>query len=736
MNRSLNINIIFKTLFLFLISLLLCDKVWAVEAVLTECKMSNNYKEWLQLSDEEKANTIEPAYCDTSANQTSIAAQGLISKVNTMFAIQNDTDELPSSYNASKGYNYKVKDQLGTGDCWAFATTSIIEMVAKRIYGPQTITVLSPRHIDYMSSRVFKNGKINEYGYNREVGTGGDFLMASNYLANGSGPVLESDMPFKEKKDLIDISELDKWVKYDVNNIYLYTDGNGGSCNGVMRDTIKKYVYKYGGVAASIHMAEVSKYYNDKTYSYYNNTNTLVNHAITIVGWDDNYSKDNFGTVKPKGNGAWLVQNSYGEDFGNGGYFYVSYETLRLCDQVMSVTDLDTDVNDNAYILDKLGYNKFYGYVVGQSLYTTSYGMNVFTKNNNKDELLKEVTFGSSGTGSYSLYYLEGNASDKKYTEMLFIGSGKMDHSGYITHKLEVPFHIKKNVKSFSIAIRYDMDSSTTPLPVSSKDDYRYKYVTVNANTSYGSTDGKNWKDLTLDDDVVLSLKAFTDIIDYSVQFSTFTTSIDSSKYYAKSKVTLNNLELSDLTIELTYGDKYLGVDNVKSTLDSKNNITWSFDQTRGLGVYRISVYHKDEDLNKNIFMGEYEFIVNVPLTSSEYKIDEVNKYIYVPPSTVKQKFAKYVNGLIDGVSIDIKGEYIYTGMKVDNVYTVIVKGDVTGDGFAKINDVMKISKYTVEGTGLENTYYKLAADVTGDKLIKVNDVMKISKYTVEGGTL
>ena len=48
----------------------------------------------------------------------------------------------------------------------------------------------------------------------------------------------------------------------------------------------------------------------------------------------------------------------------------------------------------------------------------------------------------------------------------------------------------------------------------------------------------------------------------------------------------------------------------------------------------------------------------------------------------------------------------------------------------------MMISKYTVEGTGLEKSYVLKAADVTGDNLVKVNDVMKISKYTVEGGTL
>ena len=73
--------------------------------------------------------------------------------------------------------------------------------------------------------------------------------------------------------------------------------------------------------------------------------------------------------------------------------------------------------------------------------------------------------------------------------------------------------------------------------------------------------------------------------------------------------------------------------------------------------------------------------------------------------------------------------------MMIDD-YIIILRGDVTGDGLVKVNDVMKISKYTVEGTGLENRYFMKAADVTNDSLVKVNDVMKISKYTVEGGTL
>ena len=45
----------------------------------------------------------------------------------------------------------------------------------------------------------------------------------------------------------------------------------------------------------------------------------LSNHSVTVVGWDDEYSKDNFPTM-PAGDGAWIVKNSWGcKDGGIGG---------------------------------------------------------------------------------------------------------------------------------------------------------------------------------------------------------------------------------------------------------------------------------------------------------------------------------------------------------------------------------------------------------------------------------
>lgn len=79
--------------------------------------------------------------------------------------------------------------------------------------------------------------------------------------------------------------------------------------------------------------AENDVYINTDTYAQY--TDTLlasVNHAVTIVGWDDNYSVENFLEDKqPPADGAWIVRNSWGEDYGNGGYFYLSFYDQTIC---------------------------------------------------------------------------------------------------------------------------------------------------------------------------------------------------------------------------------------------------------------------------------------------------------------------------------------------------------------------------------------------------------------------
>lgn len=88
--------------------------------------------------------------------------------------------------------------------------------------------------------------------------------------------------------------------------------------------------------------AATDVYINTETYAQYTDTTLApMDHGVTIVGWDDNYSVENFLPHKqPPADGAWIVRNSWGPDYGNEGYFYLSYydQTIALPESYDFVT--------------------------------------------------------------------------------------------------------------------------------------------------------------------------------------------------------------------------------------------------------------------------------------------------------------------------------------------------------------------------------------------------------------
>ena len=57
----------------------------------------------------------------------------------------------------------------------------------------------------------------------------------------------------------------------------------------------------------------------------------ISNHMVTVVGWDDTFAADNWPeNRRPPADGAWIAKNSWGTDWGDAGYFLISYYDMSL----------------------------------------------------------------------------------------------------------------------------------------------------------------------------------------------------------------------------------------------------------------------------------------------------------------------------------------------------------------------------------------------------------------------
>ena len=145
----------------------------------------------------------------------------------------------------------------------------------------------------------------------------GTHNMAINYVLSWFG-VLPSN--YDEYDELAKINPL---IWTDENIHFQDIVAIPGRNNVTDNDALKEAVMKYGAVAITYYVPD-APYINHTNGAQYYDGPLNMNHGVALVGWDDTYSASNFA-VRPPGDGALIIKNSWGTEAGDNGYYYVSY---------------------------------------------------------------------------------------------------------------------------------------------------------------------------------------------------------------------------------------------------------------------------------------------------------------------------------------------------------------------------------------------------------------------------
>lgn len=380
----------------------------------------------------------------------------------------------PASFDLrTQGKVSAVRNQSACGTCWAFSAMACLE------------SALLPAEAWDFSENNLKD----THGFDWTCCYGGNDDMSIAYFARWDGPANESDDPYNAGSCASPPSVTVQKHLQDVDYVPIRTSPTD---NDAMKSAIESH-------AVSISMRwegdqwNPTAYWNPSAYAYNYNGTDVTNHLVAVVGWDDNFPKSSFSTP-PTGNGAWLIKNSWGTGWGDGGYFWLSYyDTHGGRTHRSSAFYAAPPYNYSAvYQVDPLGRIGTFGYGEGNPCW----GANMFVAE--VSESLSAVsTYFNAPDSTYELYVYTGCAANEPRSGTLAASkTGSIGTPGYHPIVLDSPVALTGG-QLFSIVFKLTTPGFGYPLAIEYPILGYSSAASAGLGQSFYGFNGIAWSDLT-----------------------------------------------------------------------------------------------------------------------------------------------------------------------------------------------------------------------------------------------
>lgn len=592
-----------------------------------------------------------------------------------LFSYTPDTlTVLPSSYDSRDyGYMTPVENQGKGGSCWAFSTTATLEACIKKATG-----------ITYdFSEENIKNLMAYYSLYGRDIGVnkGGNMAMIMGYLMGWFGPIHD---------------ELDEYVEFSalstnynpllhIQNVYQIPNAN--------RDLIKKAIVDYGAVTA-----EFTKWISS-------------GHAVTLVGWDDNYNGYDF--FENYAEGAWIFKNSWGENWYDHGYYYVSFDR--------SIEEAYTFIFNDAN-----GYTDIYQYdLAGPTYHTAHYTAFKTRFTSRSNDVLSAVAACFDTETDYTLIiYKNGNQVATQSGHSL---------QGYMTIPLKNEISLKKN-DEFVVEFQVNKGHIKISLynDVHSPYNHHINVVTFKEGDSFAKSNG-NWIDLygSSSSHATACIKAYTRPATLNEIEITMPNQFSQVKLNDNVNVAFNvpNNILGFVEFSINDQKHYAIIDNGHACLNL------SFDK---VGIYNFKAQYRSNREISNAISFSFEVVKEIIIPNITISAPNVYKYF---GGNQKYVATVYDNGVLQkDVYVDIIIDDKTQRIKTNSYGQAIL--DLNGLNIgsyivtAKYNSIMQTSKVTIKSTissGDRNGTY-LNSTVEANFIDSNGNVLNSGQATFEVG--